>query len=154
MITEVKSEFPAVTICNQNVFDTASNNLVLTYLNAKLKQNNVSIDLESNTSRPIDKLRFILDVLRGAVLKEDNFNYYNLSSIYDLGYSLESMLISCSYNYKQCYEHDFIMRRTSYYGNCFTFIDNKFGSTAVSGPQSGLVLELFVGQQSIFFINK
>jgi amiloride-sensitive sodium channel subunit gamma len=83
-------------------------------------------------------------------ITEENLNKtYNLTRK-DVGYSLETMLISCFYNGIACNTSDFSLVFTYEYGNCYTFnSQTPARTTKLFGFGSGLVLELFVGVEGI-----
>jgi len=91
-------------------------------------------------------------ILKANIMKGTNFTNYNLTRE-NLGFSISTMLVSCYFNGIQCYSTDFYLYETFDYGNCYTFngLKNSDGSdtsvkqTTKSGPNSGLILELFTG---------
>jgi hypothetical protein len=98
----------------------------------------------------IDKLEEASSALKASVIADKSLNDSFLES---LGFTLDTMLISCYYNNQRCNKSDFTWFRTFEYGNCYTFngvfdqnknmVDSK--TTSKAGPSNGLVLELFIG---------
>lgn len=77
----------------------------------------------------------------------------NSTFLKNLGFNMQTMLLSCYFNGIQCYASDFKFFRTNYYGNCYIFNPNN-GSvrqTTKSGLNSGLYMELFTGTL-VFYI--
>lgn len=150
VIIETKEiDYPAVTICNLNAFDPSTNEKSGIYLKEKLKENRIPPEIQLNDSdTAIKNVTITSTLLKAIAMSETNFACYNITRK-DLGFSMESMLISCFYNDIQCNASDFLLVYTFDYGNCYTF-NNKNGSlkkTRKSGPGSGLELELFVGKE-------
>ena len=153
-LVETESEFPAVTFCNLNAFDPATNQYVGNYLMTRLKENNIQPKIEVNASEtPSVKLDLLQSLLKAIIITEKNFTAYNLT-LKDIGFSLDTMLISCFYNGVKCYNKDFVYYYTYEYGNCFTFNKNSSSirKTKLSGPGTGLQLEIFVGVPGFFKI--
>ena len=152
---EPESQFPAITICNINSFDT-SNSYANHYLIEKLKANNIPPEIQLNENDMATKnLSTVTTLLKAIIMSEKNFENFNLTRA-ELGFSIETMLISCFYNNIQCKASDFQLVFTFEYGNCYTF-NNKIKSlkkTKISGIGTGLELELFSGTSSINFIIK
>ena len=142
-IYESPTPFPAVTICNIYPFDQM-NVTTRRFFNTTLTKNNLSNNIITNESNPaIYQVNQILNLLRAAVISSFGSNSFQL------GFSLESMLLSCFFNGVQCSARNFSHFYNYKYGNCYTFnnpVDSsqiKFASK--SGPNSGLQLELFAG---------
>lgn len=152
VIIEAESEFPAVTLCNLIAFDPSTNVMSGIYLKEKLNENNIQPQITLDDSdTAIKKVTTISTLLKAIAMSETNFSCYNITRK-DLGFSMESMLISCFFNGNKCSASDFLLVYTFEYGNCYTF-NNKNGSakkTKISGPGSGLELELFVGKEGSY----
>lgn len=90
-----------------------------------------------------------------ASLKDSNEKNLTFKS---LGFSIETMLISCFFNGEKCSAENFTWFISFEYGNCYAFnyhVDNNNNSTkplktSQAGIGSGLTLELFVGSQGSF----
>ena len=79
---------------------------------------------------------------------DQSFNEEKLKS---LGFSLDKLLISCTFNKINCKMSDFTWKYTNEFGSCYTFNDllvnneTQSKATSKSGPEYGLNLELFYG---------
>lgn len=85
--------------------------------------------------------------------KLENQSSYGLRNLSDLGYSIDSILINCKFQEKECFSTDFFMYHSYFYGNCFSFnIGLKSSGQSVPikvsnkpGWRHGLQVELDVG---------
>ena len=98
-------------------------------------------------------MKLLQSLLKAIVMTEANFTAYNLT-LQDVGFTLDTMLISCFYNGLKCSKSDFTYNYTYEYGNCYTFNKNGSRTTKISGAGTGLQLELFVGVPGIRMILK
>ena len=166
------TDFPGITICNMNPFNKASSTQA--YLNAKLvdygledaisilngtnstTQNEAleRLQVYFNTNNTLLVMDYILDFMRQTVVADTTLTE---SDRYNLGISLDSMLLSCSYNRKDCTSSDFSQFWHYKHGNCYTF--NGYNSVSRSntiskaGSSSGLQLELYTSKGLILIIN-
>lgn len=100
-----RSEFPAVTICNLNAFDTASHNYSNWYINRILQERSISADLvPTNDQDAIDLIEDAHEVLKAAIISDQSLTRQQLKAI---GYTLEVLLVSCYYNGVKCTTSDF-----------------------------------------------
>lgn len=151
VISETESEFPAVTICNVNAFDPGTYKYSSEYIKYYLKKNKVTPNMDITESEdPIERVTFYSTLLKAIILSEKNFSAFNLTQE-QIGFTINTMLISCYFNGLKCSESDFKWTYTFEYGNCYTFNNknNPARKTKISGPNSGLVLELYVGKEGI-----
>jgi hypothetical protein len=118
-----------------------------------LQTNGISPTISPTTNQTaIYLVKQAATILKANIMKGTNFTNYNLTRE-NLGFSISTMLVSCYFNGIQCYSTDFYLYETFDYGNCYTFngLKNSDGSdasvkqTTKSGPNSGLILELFTG---------
>ena len=118
-----------------------------TFFNEILIKNNLSAEINPTERYPtIYQVEKILNLLRANVL-----SYYKNDQIklINIGFSIDTILISCYFNGIKCSSNDFNWFYSYDYGNCYTFnnpnnsLDIK--SSARSGPSSGLKLEIFAG---------
>ena len=160
IIHESPVEFPAISFCNLNAFDVSSNPETLNYINNVLIKNQISPTIELNSNElAIKKVTNIGNILKASVVSNKSLSQ---AEIRKLGYSLESMMISCSYNNIKCDVSNFSMFHSYQYGNCFTFngITDLNGTkieakrTSKSGRRSSLVLELFIENSGFILKNK
>ena len=154
-VVENESEFPAITFCNLNAFDPATNRYVGDYINKRFFENNIQPNIQVNESveTAYGKLKLLESLLKAIVMTEADFTAFNLT-LQDVGFTLDTMLISCFYNGLECSKSDFTYYYTFEYGNCYTFNKNGSRTTKISGAGTGLQLELFVGVPGIRMIFK
>ena len=116
-----------------------------------LQENKISPMIEvENGETTFDSVKVAANVLKSTIAADTNLTIDNLKSI---GFTLETMLISCYFDGVRCYASDFTWFHSYQYGNCFTFNSQKddYGNlktaitTMKSGPNTGLTLELFTG---------
>lgn len=151
-VIDAPASFPAVTFCNLNPFDLASDASTGKYISQVLKNHNLSaisiLNGKQNSTQIADRASAIL---KSNVVADSR--WLNASEIENLGYSLDQMLISCYFNGIECNASDFTWLRSYEYGNCYTFngLRDSTGNlraikkTSKPGPANGLRLELFIG---------
>jgi hypothetical protein len=93
-------------------------------------------------------MQLLESLLKAIVMSEVNFTAFNLT-LQDVGFTIDTMLISCFYNGDQCNKSDFTYFHTYEYGNCYTFNKKDARKTKISGSRTGLQLEIFVGVPGI-----
>ena len=101
--------FPAVTICNHSPirFDRFIGPF-LQYTNSR----NITNTNDSSVFTPL-QAEYVDEFLRSRL----NAN----QSVEEFFYSLESLLISCTYNLLNCSSADFVPFISAHYGRCYTF---------------------------------
>lgn len=139
-------EFPTVTFCNQKSFRYHSlmnhstfNNLL--YLKASILS---SIDSNKTSLKLLDDFFFKIAY---------TFRQQRIL----LSYTIDEMLINCRFNGITCTKNDFEHVYLPGYGNCYKFNSGKNLSgksiekkrLSLPGKTKGLVLELFVGYESM-----
>ncbi|CAF1004817.1 unnamed protein product [Brachionus calyciflorus] len=152
-------DFPAVSICNLNPFDTSKPH-TLKYIKEKLAEKNLSTEVHGTDDLPaLYQVRQAMKVLKASEMYDRDVNKSFLE--YDMGFKLDDMLISCYFNGERCDTTNFTTFFTFEYGNCFTYnkndFEHKIHKTSRSGPNSGLTLELFTGfpgKQDLFLEKK
>jgi hypothetical protein len=142
------AEFPAVTICNLNPIN-GDDNGTIEYIENMEAVYNVSstVTLSGNDSLAIEEVLDVKTKFRYYVTADKNLTDAEREK---LGFTLETMLISCFFNDVQCSTADFQWFYSHEYGNCYMFNSNINGnntlkSTSKTGMSNGLRLELFVG---------
>lgn len=139
------ADYPAVTICNINPFDS-NVATTKTFLDAQLVANGLKPKIvATETSPAIYQVRQAMRVLKASALATSLTNSTFTKS---LGFTIDSLLISCYFNGAKCNSSDFTIFYSFDYGNCYTFNKNTgstLRSTSKSGPSSGLSLEIFTG---------
>jgi len=134
-ITDMPADFPVITICNLNQFQT-----------------NNSFQIVKKYS----EMKFFLPNLRLNAAVMNEFSSLNDSFKKSFTYSLKESLISCSINMMPCFSSEFIWHFDPKYGNCYSFNtgSNSSGNSVdlrkinKAGNMNGLRLELFIGNPS------
>ena len=98
----------------------------------------------------LNRIKGINEILKATIKADKNLTYEELESI---GFTFETMVLSCDYNGVECSREDFTWFHSYEYGNCYTFNAEKNDNgtlrnavkTSKSGPSTGLTLELFAG---------
>ncbi|XP_033756107.1 FMRFamide-activated amiloride-sensitive sodium channel-like [Pecten maximus] len=88
-----------------------------------------------DTGAPREQWISRIEAFKDAFMNEPRENRY------EMGHSIEDMLVSCSYNARKCFPEDFKLFQSSEYGNCFTLESSKYFSRK-PGPLNGLWLTL------------
>lgn len=150
-VRAIKQEFPEITICNMNVFDT-KNSTTNAYLADILVENGFELPLNA-TKKPSRFLMYdAVTSLKGTLI--DRYAKGNITSefIQSLGFSIQDSLISCGFNLIPCHPWEFIHYQTYKYGNCYSFNhlkdadgDEALARQSWSGKKHALELELFTG---------
>ena len=100
-----EAEFPAVTFCNLNAFDVATHNFSGWYINKVLPEVGIRGDLVPTDSE--DAISLIEDaneVLKARMMSDKDLTDQNLQ---DVGFKIETMLVSCFFNGQKCNSSDF-----------------------------------------------
>jgi hypothetical protein len=100
-----EAEFPAVTICNLNAYDVASDELSGTYINKVLKETGLRGHLvPTDDEDAISLIEDANEVLKASIVSDKNLTTENLL---DIGFKIETMLVSCYFNGEKCNASDF-----------------------------------------------
>lgn len=155
IISESSAEFPSVTFCNLNPFDVTSHSTSGQYLIEVLNLHSILPVITPDN----DTLSYVLvneatDILRAVASSDKNLTSKQLEN---LGFTIDTMLISCLYDNVRCNSSSFSWFHDSEYGNCYTFnsLTNTNSSiksslvTTKTGPTHGLNLEIFTGASGI-----
>lgn len=150
VVQESPSDFPAVTFCNLNPFDLATEYWPGLYVFNKLTENKICPVVSVNGNEiGITKIEEAASALKSYVMTDKSLNFTDLKR---LGFSWETMVISCFFNNEECTVDHFHWFRDQEFGNCYTFnspdIFPESKKTSKTGPSSGLLMELFVGAPS------
>jgi hypothetical protein len=144
-VSELEAEFPAVTFCNLNSIDFVQNANTNSLMANIFFNNSNSISPFVNVSDSEDALTQVS--LVSTIVKVSLISSLSLSSVFDLGFSLDKMLISCFSNRVRCKMTDFYQYYDFEFGNCYTFnsafANNGSGErspimTTEPGPKSGI----------------
>ena len=140
LINESPAVFPAITICNIVPFN-------ISLIEEILNEENLNLDIDPNGSRPvINQVTDKRDLVRAKLISNRKLN------LTSLGFSIQSLLISCTFNNGPCSQKDFYQYFDNNYGNCYSFNYNKQNPKLTSkyGPKYGFKLELFAGLPCIY----
>ena len=144
-IVETSSEFPAVTICNINPIDFTGQDTTGKLVFEILSANNLTSRINATIENGFDLVNELSSIIKANIIANKS-----IPSIENVGFTMQSMLISCYFNDEKCNHSDFAFFHTFEYGNCYTFNSKKIPKTTTKyGPTSGLSLELFLGSESI-----
>jgi hypothetical protein len=143
-VHETHASFPKVTFCNINQF---TSKYAYEFLHASI---NESL-LESSDHYSKALKAFLVKYSVQSMIK-------NESLIRLLSQDLDEVLLSCSFNYKNCDASDFKWVYDPYYGNCFSFNSGKESNqnkeSTLPGYAFGLQLDFYVGfYESLSFFN-
>ncbi|XP_060082850.1 amiloride-sensitive sodium channel subunit beta-like [Ylistrum balloti] len=160
-------EMPSITICNTNAVKRSELNTLTTKLQQYVAQvdraimtntttnnrkkrfsNSISgvnasgyadsIDSPADNGKPPkNKLQEITETFRSLFMDNPR------SDRIDSGHGLSDMLLSCSFDGRDCVASNFTRYPTAEYGNCFTLRAENFVATN-SGPEYGLSLILYM----------
>ncbi|RNA17960.1 acid-sensing ion channel 1-like [Brachionus plicatilis] len=162
-VSESTAEYPSVTFCNLNPFDVASEPTTGEYLIEKLNQNSIMpVITTTNGTFSYELVNEAANLLKAIASSDKNLTPEQLEK---LGFTINTMLISCYFDHVQCNTSAFSWFHDSQYGNCYTF-NSLFDSSgqrkpslisSKTGPTHGLNLEIFTGASGIhdyYTINK
>lgn len=131
-VQEIPTKFPAITVCNMKVINKTkycTNNLECILLNPSHNEARMSQYCPSS------------------------IHTWNESIRREFGYRIENMLVSCSFNFKNCTVEDFTHHYDPLRGMCYTFNKGIYnnGSSYIlktvnaNGANTGLSLEFYIG---------
>jgi acid-sensing ion channel 5 len=154
IINESPIDFPAITFCNLNPFNTR-NVETQDYINMILEKNNLSY-LLTMTEIDWNETAFSLANKALDLIKASAASNNSSKARKKLGFQIDEMLLSCRYNGDKCSAVDFTWFQSYDYGNCYTFNSGKnsngsklsIKTSSVSGPNYGLQMELFTGDST------
>lgn len=136
LVHESPTYFPAITICNLNQFNNKrSKNFIDQIIN--------SYNL---TNKNLNSIKYTQE-LNELLKREIKHLNLNESTLKLLGYTIDEMLISCSFNHLKCDVNDFEWFYDYNLGNCYIY-NNKpslLKSINKGGINHGLQLEFYVG---------
>ena len=153
IVSESSAEFPSVTFCNLNPFDATSDSGTGQYLIGKLKLYSILPTITPNNETfSYELVNQVTDILRAVTSADKNLTSKQLEN---LGFTIDTMLISCFFDNVRCNSSSFSWFHDSEYGNCYTFnpLSNTKTNTPLvitkTGPTHGLNLEIFTGASGI-----
>ncbi|RNA37802.1 amiloride-sensitive sodium channel subunit gamma [Brachionus plicatilis] len=150
-------DFPAITFCNLNSFNTSDENTA-NVLNKTLSENNLTLEINSSEESPaINEVQRSYKLLASNILNDLFLRIITGRATTETS-KFEDLVFSCYFNGQKCDLRDFKRFYIFGFSQCFTF-NKKFNSSTVikktskTGPKSGLMLEIFTGhpgQQDLF----
>jgi hypothetical protein len=163
-VFEFPMTFPKVTLCNLNPFTSEYSVEFLRKINKNLMPDfDVFDENQMSTISYENKSKLISDIFAQAFLQMNSLNFSDLEKR-KLAHDFDDILLSCTFNSKNCSSNDFVWEFNSYYGNCYVF-NSGFNSsdqnqvelrkTHVSNSQFGLKLALYVNfNQNLFQFSR
>lgn len=138
-------EFPAVTFCNNNPYNTKGRNFRLGPLIDAL-----NIDIHNET---LEKFTFEVKMTALEHQIRIHMSDYDEKIKSEQGFWIDDMLLSCRFSSQECGKDEFVYSYSVVYGNCFTFnsgfylngTKTSIRNLSNSGSLHGLRLQLNVG---------
>jgi len=152
-IVENPTDFPQITICNNNQFCTSDAIEFLKQVNSQVKP---SIDIfnqsQMNTLGHDGKAEVIKFVYNAAIARMFSKNFTDKQRK-SLGHSLDEILYECRFNNQKCTSDDFVWKFDRFYGNCFVFNSGfnasghrvKIKQSLMPSSTYGLQISFYVG---------
>jgi hypothetical protein len=115
---ETPTEFPAVKICNRNLFTTE---FAFQYLKDVNKNILPTIELfDEMTAKNLSYLKYskLMDELKQSASGKISSDIKNRAKI---AHFIRDILISCNFNGKVCKDDDFVIKYDNKYGNCLLY---------------------------------
>lgn len=149
-IRQNEHEFPAVTICNLNPFNTA-NNETKTFIEDILRENGYSLSVD-NDSTAHETMSDIIALFKAGIAYQYSKKNISFETIKNMSFSLDQLLVSCSFKGSTCDAKNFTHFFSYEYGNCYIFNarasdenEQKDALRIHTGQMYSLKLELFSG---------
>ena len=106
--------------------------------------------MRNSNQSAFSRMSIVLETLKASVLDKYVSNVWSFENITGLGFSIDDILVSCTFDEKRCDKVDFSQTYSFDYGNCFTFnsadnIDRQIKREVLTGLDYALKLELFAG---------
>ena len=148
-IYDVPVSFPAVRLCNLNIWNfKRASQFITNGLNIICSLNilNMQSSLQPNQTA-FNLMQTFLNSLKIWAYNPSMQSYNRTSN----GFLIDEILVSCLFLGQTCSASDFTLSYDYNYGNCYTFNGNRYMAKTVAnaGPAYGLQLELFTGDPSI-----
>ena len=151
LIHEMPSQFPTITICNRLQFTTEKSFEFLKEINKEISPD-ISIFDSSNNLRYFEK-RILADNIRKAALAKMKEQTYLNFSQNELSHLRDDMLISCTFNGKNCTQDDLIPKFDLRFGNCFVFNSGKNSKGENIELKSSYLGGSDYGLRMVFYVN-
>lgn len=110
-----------------------------------MKQNDISPQINVTSDEiAITKVQAAANILKASVTADKSLSE---SDLIKLGFTMDTMIISCFFDKKTCNTSSFKWFHDNEYGNCYTFnsLISETLKTSKPGQAYGLLLELFIG---------
>ena len=152
-IVENPTDFPQITICNNNQFCTRNAIDTLKQINREL---NMSVDIFNETQMnnltydvKKEKIKLVYNAAIARMLSK-NFSEEQRKN---LGHSLDDILFECYFNNQKCTPNDFKWKFDRYYGNCFVFNSGFNASGHKVDMKRSLMPSSAYGLQISFYVG-
>ena len=144
------SEFPTITFCNFNYFNTPTGK---NFLHDNLLQYEKKFSVAENNSK-IKDIESRLYYVKASLLKNSTI-YNNIEKRKSFGLTLNDMFLNCYFGPEPCNVNDFEYFFDVNYGNCYKFnsgfnVSNQsvpIKKVITSGDNSGYRMVLYLGPQ-------
>jgi hypothetical protein len=142
-IYETPTQFPKVTLCNQNMFQTEHAWDFVANIESSLNFFKYPYTLKnlSYTEKYTAKTKFYA-IAQNTLLEDPYFT--NASNLQRFAHKFEDLLINCYFKNTPCSYKDFTWHFDPFYGNCFVFNSDGIQKTSLPGWDNGLKLEFYV----------
>jgi len=137
-VTEEPTQFPTITICNQNIFTTDAAILAISNtINSLNKTNIFNMSMVSNLK--LDKFHSDIQTLLTTTLNKI-LNAQNETQQKSLGHLIDDFLIECYFDNTACNSAtDFIWYFDQTYGNCFRYNSGGNRTTLKESSEDGFL---------------
>ena len=152
-IIENPTDFPQITICNNNQFCTLKAIEFLKQINRQVQPdldifNQTQLSQMSFESKE-KTIRFVYNAAVARMLSK-NFSEEQRQS---LGHSLDEILFDCKFNNQKCTSNDFKWKFDRFYGNCFVFNSGFKASGHKVDMKRSLLPSSAYGLQISFYVG-
>ena len=140
LVQELPTQFPAVSFCNMKNIDRKTS-FAQAYITPIYTQNSFA----NLPTFQLMEVSFYHNLYQ--INSDPGLNYTSRKL---LGFQIEDMLVSCSYNYNICNSTDFKYFYHAQYGNCYTFNgDLPTKTISMPGRKYGLIMEFYLGNPDV-----
>jgi len=155
IVRDTSTEFPVITLCNSNFFNTPSGKQYLKDLDFEKSSQVFQAKKINEINRSKIKLNQLRLVYAQSTLYKNKTLLNDFDSIRLYGSELKDMMFSCYFSSEPCNYTDFEYFFDIKYGNCYKYNSGLNGSNQnvsvkqviTSGDSSGLQLGLYIGQE-------
>lgn len=150
---DLTTEFPVVTLCNFNFFNTREGKKYINDLEKEFLKSEGYIKVNNGvySKSKIKLIQLRLDHAKSVLYKNTSL-FSNISLIQSFGLELKDIMLSCYFGSEPCNYTDFEYFFDKNYGNCYKYNSGFNGSierVITSGGSSGLQLGLYVGHEDL-----